>query len=181
MASVSAWDGNPETGVQMSGTLTYYLDDVVPLGSATVIKDEFGDTLNRPITVGRHPLGFSGDNFDGLIYESRVSLGALEPSELLFGGSGSATDCINITSLSYDPGPDTPGGTVTWTSTPNTLYPVEYSTDPQTCSTATDATGAVGESTTTIVHELITSFPKFLDSKRLFYRVTEPIALPNPE
>ncbi len=85
VAAVFEWDGNPVSGTGgIGGTLTYYLDGNVPLGSVPAIKDDFGDSLNRPIGVGRHPLGFAGDNFDGLIYEPRVSLGALTSSELLF-------------------------------------------------------------------------------------------------
>ena len=49
-----------------------------------VTKDDFGDSLNRPIGVGRHPLGFGGDHFDGLVYEPRVTLGALAPFDLLW-------------------------------------------------------------------------------------------------
>ncbi len=64
--------------------MTWYLDSLTPAGTAAVVKDDFGDSLNRPIGIGRHPIGFAGDDFDGLIYEPRVSLGALESSELLF-------------------------------------------------------------------------------------------------
>lgn len=85
VAAVFEWDGGPVSATGgIGGTLTYFLDSITPLGSVAAIKDDFGDSLNRPIGVGRHPIGFGGDNFDGLIYEPRVSLGALSPGELLF-------------------------------------------------------------------------------------------------
>lgn len=84
-AAVFTYDGggvNATGGI--GGSVTWYFDDNTPLGTAAAIKDDFGDSLNRPIGVGRHPLGFGGDDFDGLIYEPRVTLGALSASELLF-------------------------------------------------------------------------------------------------
>ena len=84
VAMVFEHDGAAEVGGQIGGTATFYFDGVTPVSSTAVVKDDFGDSLNRPIGVGRHPLGFGGDNFDGLVYEPRVSLGALDSSELLF-------------------------------------------------------------------------------------------------
>jgi len=84
VAMVFEHDGNPEVGGQIGGTATLYFDSNDPLASAAVIKDDFGDSLNRPIGVGRHPLGFTGDDFDGLVFEPRVTLGALSSSELMF-------------------------------------------------------------------------------------------------
>ncbi|YCM43602.1 hypothetical protein V2O64_20040 [Verrucomicrobiaceae bacterium 227] len=84
VAVIFEWDGgatNADGGI--GGTLSYFLDSTVPLGTATVVKDDFGDGLNRAIGVGRHPVGFVGDDFDGLIYEPRVTLGVLTPGELL--------------------------------------------------------------------------------------------------
>ena len=40
--------------------------------------------LARPIGVGQHPIGFDLDFFDGSVYETRVSLGALGAGELLY-------------------------------------------------------------------------------------------------
>ena len=77
-------DGQPETGGKINGTLTWFYDSLIPYGSAPVTKDDFGDSLNRRIGVGRHPQGFTADNYAGLIYEPRVSLGALTAQQLLF-------------------------------------------------------------------------------------------------
>jgi len=83
-AVVFKHDGLPETDGRIGGTLTYYFNDNFPRGSAPAVKGSFGDSLNRVIGVGRHPLGFAGDNFNGLVFEPRVSLGALKNSDLLF-------------------------------------------------------------------------------------------------
>jgi hypothetical protein len=74
---------NPDGTV--TGTLTTYLDCLLAPTSVTpgVTKDGFGDSLGRGVGVGQHPLGFALDFFDGLIFEPRVSLRALDPSELL--------------------------------------------------------------------------------------------------
>lgn len=77
-------DGQPEAGGKINGTLTWYYDSLFPYGSAPVTKDDFGDSLNRRIGVGHHPQGFTADNYAGLVYEPRVSLGALTPQQLLF-------------------------------------------------------------------------------------------------
>ncbi len=73
------------SGGDVSGDFTFYLDGDDPVGTvqgATIT--DFGDSLNRTIAVGMHPLGFGGDFFQGLIYEPRVSLGALAPGALLY-------------------------------------------------------------------------------------------------
>ncbi len=73
------------SGTSVVGDFTFYLDGTTPVGTlAGQTIDNFGDSLNRTISVGAHPLGFAGDYFAGQIYEPRVSLGALAPSELLF-------------------------------------------------------------------------------------------------
>ena len=84
VAMVFEHDGGAEVGGQIGGTATLYFDSNSPLATAAVIKDDFGDSLNRAIGVGRHWLGFAGDDFDGLVFEPRVTLGALSSSELLF-------------------------------------------------------------------------------------------------
>jgi hypothetical protein len=72
------------TGGEITGDLTFYFDSATPVGTETgVTISDFGDSLNRTIGVGTHPQGFGGDFFNGLIYEPRVSLGALDSSELL--------------------------------------------------------------------------------------------------
>jgi hypothetical protein len=84
VAMVFEHDGNPAAGGKINGTMTWYYDSNVAVGSVATTKDDFGDTLGRVIGVGRHPLGFGGDHFDGLVFEPRVSLGALASSQLLF-------------------------------------------------------------------------------------------------
>jgi hypothetical protein len=73
------------SGGDVTGHFTFYLDDNAPTSTLTnqTISD-FGDSLNRTIGVGMHPQGFGGDYFQGLIYEPRVSLGALTGGQLLF-------------------------------------------------------------------------------------------------
>src|SRR5690606_28070306 len=67
-----------------TGTVRIYLDSLAPLVERPgAIKNLFGDSLVRPIGVGQHPLGFAADFFDGLIFEPRVSLGVVEPEDLL--------------------------------------------------------------------------------------------------
>jgi hypothetical protein len=68
----------------ITGDFTFYFDSTTPIGTETgVTISNFGDSLNRTIGVGTHPVGFGGDFFNGLIYEPRVSTGALDASELL--------------------------------------------------------------------------------------------------
>lgn len=55
---------------------------------SNVTITNFGDSLNRTIAVGAHPLGFGGDFFNGQIYEPRASLGALPNAELLYQATG---------------------------------------------------------------------------------------------
>lgn len=85
VAVTFAYDG---LGVQgdggIGGTVTLYYDGLTPVSSSVADMDDFGDSLDRVIGVGRHPQGFGGDDFDGLVYEPRVSLGVLSSSELLF-------------------------------------------------------------------------------------------------
>jgi hypothetical protein len=67
----------------IAGQFTLYLDGI-SVGTSDVTISGFGDSLNRAIGVAKHPLGFGGDNFDGLVYEPRVTLGTLGADELLF-------------------------------------------------------------------------------------------------
>ncbi len=69
----------------VTGNYTFYVDTNTPTATvANVTITSFGDSLNRTIGVGMHPIGFASDFFNGLIYEPRVSLGALPANELLF-------------------------------------------------------------------------------------------------
>ena len=81
-----------DSQTNVTGNFTFYLDTNVPTGfvSGAVISP-YGDSLNRTIGVGTHPVGFSSDFFNGLIYEPRVTLGALPSTGLLFNGWSSPT------------------------------------------------------------------------------------------
>ena len=73
------------SGVTVTGDYTYYLDGIEPVATVTgVTISDFGDSLNRTIGVGMHPRGFTGDFFNGLIYEPRATLKALAPEALLY-------------------------------------------------------------------------------------------------
>ena len=67
----------------IAGQFTLFMDGV-SVGTNDVTISGFGDSLDRAIGVAKHPLGFGGDNFDGLVYEPRVTLGPLDADELLF-------------------------------------------------------------------------------------------------
>lgn len=77
---------NTLSGDTISGKYTFYLDTNVPLATVLgVTLNSFGDSLNRTIGVGTHPVpSFTTDFFHGLIYEPRVTLGARPASGLLF-------------------------------------------------------------------------------------------------
>ena len=90
----------------ITGDLTFYYDSTTPTSTeiGAVITD-FGDSLNRTIGVGTHPVGFAGDFFNGLIYEPRVSTGALSASELLIASAvpepGSSSMILGALSLLF--------------------------------------------------------------------------------
>jgi hypothetical protein len=75
--------------LSLAGDVTVYLDGLEPVSTTpAVTKAAFGDSLIRTIGVGKHPLGFASDFFHGLVFEPRVSVGALAPEELLFQDGG---------------------------------------------------------------------------------------------
>jgi hypothetical protein len=95
-----------DSQTNVTGNFTYYFDTNAPTGTlSNVTISPFGDSLNRTIGVGMHPAGFSSDYFNGLIYEPRVTLGALPYYNLLFkpgvvvtttanSGAGSLSDAV---------------------------------------------------------------------------------------
>ncbi len=86
--------GNDVVDASITGVFTLYLDgEVMDVTDELTISD-FGDSLNRSIGVAKHPEGFPRDFFSGLVYEPRVSLGALDPTELLY-QTGSITGDFN--------------------------------------------------------------------------------------
>ncbi|MDF1713807.1 MAG: hypothetical protein P1U90_16340 [Akkermansiaceae bacterium] len=175
VALVFEHDGQPiDADFKIYGTMAWYFDSNEPAGSAPATKDDFGDSLNRTIGVGGHPLGFGADFFTGLLFEPRVTLGALAPTELLYGGSPTE---LKITNFSYNPTPEAPGISLTWTSASGINYQIEYSADLQSWSKALDAVGADGQETTTGTHEFLPDFAELVDATKLFYRV---IIAPDP-
>ena len=84
VAFVLDTSGNSQVDETISGTATAYFDSLEPISLGEVTKSAFGDSLARSIGVGQHPIGFDLDFFDGSVFETRVSLGALGPSELQF-------------------------------------------------------------------------------------------------
>ncbi len=87
VAVVFATGGLPQNDDgTIGGTVTVYFDDTDPIAvHEGATKNNFGDSLARPIGVGQHPIGFDLDFFQGLVFEPRVTLGPLAPSELLYG------------------------------------------------------------------------------------------------
>ena len=84
VAAVFDTQGNTVDAGSITGIFRLYLDGSLTDTTDSLTISDFGDSLNRTIGVGKHPLNFEGDRFDGLIFEPRVSLGALSQSELLF-------------------------------------------------------------------------------------------------
>ena len=90
VAVVFATGGQAQAGDgTIGGTVTVYFDGTEAVASYEgATKDNFGDSLIRPIGVGQHPLGFDLDFFEGFVFEPRVTLGPLNPEDLLYGGGG---------------------------------------------------------------------------------------------
>lgn len=82
--------GNDATGdpshsgyYRVTGELTAWFDGTKILDSKSLVKDGYGDSLGRSISVGSHPGG--SEYFNGRIYNPQVSLGVSavpEPSVL---------------------------------------------------------------------------------------------------
>lgn len=73
----------------ITGSLAFYEDSNAPHSSVSnVTISNFGDSLNRTIAVGAHPVGFGGDFFQGNIFEPRVMLGEVAGTDLLYQASG---------------------------------------------------------------------------------------------
>ncbi len=76
--------GNTVVDGAITGQATGYLNSLAPVDLGEATKSSFGDSLARSIGIGQHPIGFPLDYFDGSVYETKVSLGALGPNELQF-------------------------------------------------------------------------------------------------
>lgn len=171
IAAVFEHDGEPvDAGLKIHGTLTWYYDSKEATGTANVTKDDFGDSLNRTIGVGGHPLGFALDFVNALMYEPRVSLGALTPDELLFGGGG---EDLRILEIGRDENPEDPGVTISWNSRPDRSYTIEYSPDLVTWFELDDGFASAGE-VTEFTHHFLPDQPELVGAPDVFYRVSEP-------
>jgi hypothetical protein len=83
-AAVFDTQGNSIDGGSIDGIFRLYFDDALVNTTDTLTITEFGDSLDRGIGVSKHPLNFEADRFDGIIFEPRVTLGALGQTNLLF-------------------------------------------------------------------------------------------------
>ena len=76
--------GNAVDGGAITGEFRLYLDGQLMSTTDSRTVSEFGDSLDRPIGIGKHPLNFEADRFAGLVFEPRVTLGALAAEDLLY-------------------------------------------------------------------------------------------------
>ena len=157
----------PVTGVTITGNLTFYYDGIEPTETIEAVTiSDFGDSLNRTIAVGAHPLGFSGDFITGLIYEPRVSLGALTPEELLFDSSPAVE--LQVTEFERMEG----SNRLMWTSRPGQNYFVEYSLNlANWIPIESEITADSG--TTEFIHTFDPGFEELATAPTVFYRVVE--------
>jgi hypothetical protein len=84
VASVFDTQGGVVDNGSIAGIFRLYLDGALVNTTGEVTISDFGDSLNRPIGIAKHPLNFAGDRFAGLVFEPRVSLGALGANDLLY-------------------------------------------------------------------------------------------------
>lgn len=77
------------SGWFVRGALSLYVDDELVDSEANSVKDMWGDQLDRPIGVGKHPT-LPGGYFTGLVYNPKVSFVGVvpEPSTLALLGTG---------------------------------------------------------------------------------------------
>ena len=160
----------PEEAGSITGNFAFYFDGIEPIEPSEpaleVTISDFGDSLNRTIAVGAHPLGFGGDFITGLIYEPRVTLGALDPDELLYQGFGGAG--LMITNLEHVDG----GNDLTWNSKPDATYTLEYSLDLESWTEIEDTITADSE-TKTFEFRFSPGFESLATEPGIFYRVSE--------
>ncbi len=155
----------------ITGDFTFYYDGVEPVSTQVgVTISNFGDSLNRTICVGAHPLGFAADFFNGLLYEPRVSLGALSPDALLF--PSGPTSIFQIISLVYDPAMPEPNVFIEWNSQPGGVYAVDYATELASWQEITDSVDSGGE-TSTFSHFFLPGDPGLIGMPQLYYRVRQ--------
>lgn len=155
----------PVSGGSITGDFTFYFDGTEATETVeSVTISDFGDSLNRTISVGAHPLGFGGDFFNGLIFEPRVSLAALAPEELLYQSAPSGGPEI----INFEPGDGV--NQLTWTSLPGRTYLVEFSLNLEDWLSA--ATPMAEGETTTFDHVFVPEFEELVDAPAAYYRVT---------
>ncbi|MCA8961354.1 MAG: VCBS repeat-containing protein [Planctomycetes bacterium] len=74
---------NPDGSIP--GWIDTYFDSLTPEAfQVPGAKSSFGDTLDRGLGIGMHPEGFTLDTLDGLVFEPRITLGVLTPSQFQF-------------------------------------------------------------------------------------------------
>ena len=160
---------DPVSNGSITGNLTFYFDSTEPTETIEAVTiSDFGDSLNRTIAVGAHPLGFAGDFITGLIFEPRVSLGALTPEDLLFRSLPPIE--LEITEFSRIDG----GNRLTFSSEVGLNYIVEYSMDLLNWFPAGPSNISEGESSV-FVHNFSPGFESLATAPQVFYRVvTQP-------
>jgi hypothetical protein len=83
IAGVFDSGANSIMGGSLQGSIRFYLDGSLILTAPTRIGSIL-DSDSRPVGIGRHPLqAITSETFNGMLFESRISLGALTPDELL--------------------------------------------------------------------------------------------------
>ena len=70
------------SGTSMYADMALYVDGVL---AGTLPNVQVNADLNRAAAVGNHPLTGINEPFGGLVYEPRISLGALIPSQFTYG------------------------------------------------------------------------------------------------
>lgn len=84
VASVFDTQGRAVENGSITGVFKLYLDGTLANTTGELTISDFGDSLNRPVGISKHPLNFEADRFNGFIFEPRVSLGALSQNDLLY-------------------------------------------------------------------------------------------------
>lgn len=169
IGAVFEHDGEPvDADLKIHGTLTWYFDSKEVVNTVDATKDDFGDSLVRTIGVGGHPLGFGADFMNGLMFEPRVSLGALTADELLFGGAPGET--FRILTVDYDDQAVDPTVAISWASRPQTTYGIDFTLDFTEWFELTDDTSSEGE-VTTFTHHFLPDRPELVGQARIYYRV----------
>ena len=76
---------NPLVDGSLTGTLRIYIDgNLTASGVVTLSSDRDANSVDRPLAIGRHSSdGIPTETFNGELFETRISLGALQPDQFL--------------------------------------------------------------------------------------------------